>query len=160
MVGVGLMHRSVERLAWAVPGPSRRFFVVLGVALPLTAVLSSGVAAIAAARGVAASSEARDRDMQVAKHITEFRDHISLANGEFGTPLVSGRSPTPLENARYEAELLSAGQSLTDAGAAATGEDAGKIADLAPGLRWCRPPYGDHFHSRERRGDRAPAGGA
>jgi hypothetical protein len=135
LVGAGPGHSAVHDAAWAISKTStRRFFVLLAVAAFVVIVAASALAAFAAARNAAVTDKARDRGLRVAESVTRFRIHLSLADAEVATVLVTERDETPFNRARYEAELLDASLSLTDAGLAATGRNADDIGTLAAGL--------------------------
>jgi hypothetical protein len=124
----------VERAAWAASSSSRRFFFVVTLVLATSILLASGIATGVAVRNAAAVADARDRGLRVASSVTEFRNHLSLADAEVATTLVSGELASPLGRARYEAELLQASLSLTDAGLVATGRNTDDIETLATRL--------------------------
>lgn len=130
------MLRGIERLAWAWQ-PSRgtpRLFVTLAVGVTLVTVTASLTATLISARNAATVADAQDRGLRVASSVTEFRDLLGAADSEVAGPLVSGEEGSSLSAARYQADLLAAGLALTDAGLAATGQDADDIAALAEGL--------------------------
>jgi len=135
LVGAGPAHSAVHDVAWVIAKTStRRFFVLLAVATFVVIVAASALAAVAAARNAAATDKARDRGLRVAESVTRFRIHLGLADAELATVLVTERAETPFNRSRYEAELLDASLSLTDAGLAATGRNADDIGTLAAGL--------------------------
>ena len=134
-VGLGVADERAERAAWAIaPGSSRRFFEGIAVTVFLVVVAASALAATAATRNATVTAHARARGLRVAESVTRFRNHLSLADAEVATTLVTGHEANALGHARYEAELLAASLSLTDAGLVATGRNAEDISTLAEGL--------------------------
>lgn len=126
--------RVIESMAWRVPLSSRRFFLAVAFTAAGAVVAGSLIAALVSARNAEAVADARDRRLRIASSVTEFRDHLSAADGEVAAELVSGEAMSPLGRSRYETELLGAGPSLTAAGLVAEGASAEDIRGLAEGL--------------------------
>lgn len=101
----------LEKAAWKTISSSRRFFLAVAAAAAASIILTSVLAAIVAVRNDAAVEDARDRGLRVASAVTEFRNHLSLADATVATEMVSGeRVPAPdPDRAQYESELLDAG---------------------------------------------------
>lgn len=133
-VPAGTVLAAVEKVAWRMPGGSRRFFLAIALIVAVTVAAGGLAAAVVSARNAAELAEARDRGLRIATSVTEFRGHLSAADAVVAATLVSGEPETPVDLAHYQAELLQAGLALTDAGLLATGRDAEDIAALAAGL--------------------------
>jgi hypothetical protein len=121
-------------VAWRLPVSSVRLFWALALTVSGAIVASSLAATVVITRNAEVLADARNRSLRIATSVTEFRRHLSLAEEEVATTLVSGEPESAPGRARYEAELLQAGPSLTNAGLVDTGESTDDIAMLAERL--------------------------
>ncbi|HEX6420503.1 MAG TPA: hypothetical protein VFZ77_18525 [Acidimicrobiales bacterium] len=130
----GGLLEVVERTAWRVPLPTRRFLVTLALAAA-AALAASGVAAgWVASRNAATIADAREQGLELATAVSEFRTRLASADARAAGTLLAGGLEDPESRALYDEDLLAASHALTDAGLVATDEDRDDITAMADGL--------------------------
>ena len=124
----------VERTAWRVPLPTRRFFVTLGLTAAIALAVSGVAAGWVVARNANTIDDAREQGLDLATAVTEFHTHLAAADARAASTLISGGLEDPESRALYDADLLAASNALTSAGLVATSDDRADISAMADGL--------------------------
>lgn len=129
----GVLDR-VERTAWRVPLPTRRFFVAVALVTAVASGLSGIAAGWVASRNAATLAEARQEGLDLATAVTEFRTRLASADARAAATLISRGLEDPESRALYDGDLLTASHALTDAGLVGTDDDRADIQAMADGL--------------------------
>jgi hypothetical protein len=124
----------VEHTAWRVPLPTRRLILTLAL-VAAGALVASGLAAgWVAARNAETIADAREQGLDLATASSEFRTHLAAADARAAATLIAGGLEDPESRAAYDADLLAASRSLTDAGLVGTNADREDIRAMGDGL--------------------------
>ncbi|HET6949124.1 MAG TPA: hypothetical protein VFI47_02050 [Acidimicrobiales bacterium] len=133
-VPAGSLLDAVERVAWRVRLPTRRFFLVVALTAGGVLLAASVVGAAVTARNAGTIEHAREQGLGVARAATEFSTNLAAADAAAAGTLVAGGLETPVAREGYVTHLLEASSALTRAGLVGTGDDAEDIRELANGL--------------------------
>ena len=128
------MRERVERTAWRVPLPTRRFFVALALVAAAATAVSGVAAGWVASRNADTIDDAREQGLELATAVSDFRTNLASADARAAATLISGGLEDPESRAGYDADVLAASHALTDAALVATDDDRSDITEMADGL--------------------------
>lgn len=129
----GLLDR-IERTAWRVPVPTRRFFQIVAATAALALALSGLGAGWVVARNARTIDAARAEGLELATAVTEFRTRLVAADATAAETLIAGGLEDAERRAAYDRDLLAASQALTEAALVATDEDGEQVGRMAADL--------------------------
>lgn len=130
----GGLRERVERAAWRVPLPTRRFFVILALVAAAALAVSGVAAGWVASRNASTITDAREQGLELATAVSDFRTNLAAADARAAATLISGGLEDPESRAGYDADVLAASHGLTDAALVATDDDREDISEMADGL--------------------------
>lgn len=130
----GALRDTVERTAWRVRMPTRRFFLVLAMVSAGALLVASAVGAWVTSRNASTIRHARDQGLGVASAATDFRTNLAAADAAAAGTLIAGGLEAPEAREGYVTHLVGASSALTRAGLVGTSDDAEDIEALANGL--------------------------
>jgi hypothetical protein len=128
------LRDTVERTAWRVRLPTRRFFLVLALVSAGSLLVASAVGGWVTSRNAATISHARDQGLGVVSAATDFRTNLAAADAAAAGTLIAGGLEAPEAREDYVTHLVDASSALTRAGLVGTSDDAEDIEALANGL--------------------------
>ena len=129
----GVLGR-IERTAWRVPLPTRRFFQVVAAIAAVALALSGLGAGWGAARNARTIDAAREEGLELATAVTEFRTRLVAADATAAETLIAGGFEDAERRAAYDRDVLAASQALTEAALVATEADAEHVSRMAADL--------------------------
>ena len=130
----GGLRERVERTAWRVPLPTRRFFVTLALVAAAATAVSGVAGGWVASRNADTIDDAREQGLELATAVSDFRTNLASADARAASTLIAGGLEDPESRAGYDTDLLAASHALTDAALVATDDDRADITEMADGL--------------------------